>query len=658
MGKETIDLGELSHAERHDRVHEAFETLDAGETLRIVNDHDPQPLVRELDGQYDAFDAADYVLERRGEAEFVAEFPKATAEMPDSEDRIRSALAEVDDPDLSGVDIVASGMVTDVSVSLDPESGEPEATIGLNTSGLSDDQLDALAEDVEVALQGAADIRRFQLVAGESDPGTGSGAGPGRGGGSPGDAGSAVQAVSEQGALERLGDVDHPDHGTDLDETGFVRGVTVDGAAVTVAVDLHQLSDASRARREELFDRMGSALYNTDGVRAVRVDTGEDVHEIDPPTEEDPAMTSTPGEGMGGPPETQGTTPLQQPEELGPRGPGSGEAPPTLQFDDVDRVVVVGSAKGGVGKTTVATQLALGLDDAADGDVGLLDADFSGADVPRLLDLEPRITEGAAIDPIPVEGLSVMSIGLMENHPTAWNGEMVHNALFNLLEDVDWDVETLVVDLPPGVSDTMMTFLQFVPIDGVVLVTTPYPTAVADTNEGASLFREGDVPVLGAVVNMAGFECPSCGDVHDLFEDGQPVSLEYPVLAELPFSEELRAVDGESPDGIRSLAETIDESVAAESDREVPDDAVDVREYPEHGRYEAVEDAFAAAAPEDEFTVLSDRHPAGLAVALLDRIDAEGGPAEVFETYAVTSLSADEWLLTIEKPAAADARAG
>lgn len=228
---------------------------------------------------------------------------------------------------------------------------------------------------------------------------------------------------------------------------------------------------------------------------------------------------------------------------------------------------------------------------------------------------------------------------------------MIHNALFNLLEDVDWDVETLLVDLPPGASDTMMTFLQFVPIDGVVLVTTPYPTAIADTNAGATLFREGDVPVVGAVVNMIGFECPNCGDSHTLFEDGDYESqLAFPILAEIPFGERFRRFDGELPEKISELTSTVVENIPENDRVAIPDTAVDVRGYPEHGRFEAVEDEFRVREPGETISVVSDRHPAGLAVSLAELTGREAGPSEVFDEYTVQTAAADTWVLTVQKP--------
>lgn len=651
MTDQPLDLRDLAPRRRHETVFETFEALESGESLTLINDHNPRPLIRQMEGTLEAFDAEACSIEQEGDNRFVIELPKRQPPAPDTPDEIETALADIEDPDL-GVSIVDSGLVTDTEVGVDRDSGEPEATVVLNTMGLGDEQEGDLVDAIRDAIAAETEIRRVQIVAGE---GVGPSGGPSadRDGTKSGDD-SNVQAISKSKARERLRDVQHPEAAGDVVETGIVTDVTVDGGAVTASVDTSDLTAGSRERRRELFDRMGAALYNAHGVSEVRIDTGDGTARIDPPRHEDPAMTDTHDGSMGGMPGAQGTTPLQQADQQS----RAGQAPPTLDITGIETIVLVASAKGGVGKTTVATQLARGLADG-DTEVGLLDADFSGPDVPRVLDLEPRITRGSVIDPIEFDGIEVMSVGLMENHPTAWNGEMVHNALFNLLEDVDWGAETLVVDLPPGVSDTMMTMLQFVPIDGVVLVTTPYPTSIADTNEGAELFREGDVPVVGAVVNMAGYECPSCGDSHDLFEDGgHEGALEFPVLDELPFSESLRSFEGEPPEQFVELAETVAGSLPDGGDVEVPDGAIDIRDMPDRGRYEAVEDGFRTCEPGDTLSIVSDRHPAGLAVALVELVDGDGGPTDVFDEYSVTSIAPDKWLLTVRLPESIDARAG
>lgn len=647
MTGEKLDLRDLPPKERHETVFEAFENLDAGETLTLLNDHNPRPLIRQLEGSVEAFDAEGYAIEQRDKNEFVIELPKQHPDDDGLKASIRNALADVKDPDLDGVSVLDSGVVTDTEVGVDRESGQTEATIVLNAMGLADDQKTDLAERIETMIARETDIQRVQIVT------SGTGHSPSA---SSDSSEAKTQAITESTARGRLEDVDHPDRAADVVETNVVTGIDVDGDTVTVSVETDELTAGSRNRRDELFDRMGAALYNADGVHEVRIDTGDESIRIDRPRNEDPAMAAAPGNGMGGMPGAEGTTPLQQPEQAGRSGPG--QAPPTMDVSGIDSILLVASAKGGVGKTTVATQLARGFA-AEDDDVGLLDADFSGPDVPRVLDLEPRITKGEVIDPVEFEDLQVMSVGLMENHPTAWNGEMVHNALFNLLEDVDWDVDTLVVDLPPGVSDTMMTMVQFVPIDGIILVTTPYPTAVADTNDGAALFREGDVPVIGTVVNMAGYECPDCGGSHELFEDGTlKADLEFPVLDELPFSPSLRSFDGEPPERFTQLAETVAESLSTDEDVEVPDDAIDVRDLPERGRYEAVEDGFRTLEAGETLSIVSDRHPAGLAVALVELLDGDGGPTDVFEEYSVDSIAADEWLLTVRLPKSTEATTG
>jgi len=651
MTDEPLDLRELAPQRRHETVFEAFEALEPDESLTLINDHNPRPLIRQMEGIYEAFDAENCSIEQEGGDRFVIELPKRRPPVADTRGEIENALADLEDPDL-GVSIIDSGLVTDTEVGVDRDSGEPEATVVLNTMGLGDDQEGDLVDAIRNAIAAETEIQRVQIVASEGG-GPSGGQSTDRSSAKSGND-SAVQAISDSKARERLRDVQHPEAGGDVVETGLVTDVAVDGGTVTVSTDTSDLTAGSRERRRELFDRMGATLYNAHGVSEVQINTGDGTVQVDAPRHEDPAMVDTPDGSMGGMPGIQGTTPLQQADQQ----PQAGQAPPTLDIAGIETIVLVASAKGGVGKTTVATQLARGLADS-ETDVGLLDADFSGPDVPRVLDLEPRITRGSVIDPIEFDGIEVMSVGLMENHPTAWNGEMVHNALFNLLEDVDWGAETLVVDLPPGVSDTMMTVLQFVPIDGVVLVTTPYPTSIADTNEGAALFREGDVPVLGTVVNMAGYECPNCGDSHGLFEDeGYEDALTFPVLDEIPFSESLRSFEGEPPDSFVELAETVVESLSDEGGVEVPDDAIDVRDMPDRGRYEAVEDGFQTCDPGDTLSLVSDRHPAGLAVALAELVDSNGGPTDIFDEYSVTSIAPDKWLLTVRLPEAVDATSG
>ncbi|NIB98006.1 Mrp/NBP35 family ATP-binding protein [Halobacterium sp. R2-5] len=217
-------------------------------------------------------------------------------------------------------------------------------------------------------------------------------------------------------------------------------------------------------------------------------------------------------------------------------------------FDDevlpgVKNVVAVASGKGGVGKTTVAANLAAGLNDRG-ARVGILDADVHGPNVPRILptENEPGVTPNEDIVPPRSDGVMVMSTDhLMPDgdEPAVMRGPMVNNVMMKFINEVQWGrLDYLVVDLPPGTGDASLNLLQTLPVAGVVVVTTPQEMAVADARKGLKLFAEHDAPVLGVVENMSAYHCPNCDDVHDVFGSGgaQEIHEDYdvPVLAELP----------------------------------------------------------------------------------------------------------------------------
>lgn len=211
---------------------------------------------------------------------------------------------------------------------------------------------------------------------------------------------------------------------------------------------------------------------------------------------------------------------------------------------NVRNVVAVASGKGGVGKTTVAGNLAAGLRERG-ARVGLLDADVHGPNVPRVLavDEEPGV-EPTSDQLVPPEsyGVKVMSMGFMlhdPDDPAIMRGPMVEKVMNHFLENVAWgELDYLVVDLPPGTGDASLNLLQTLPVAGVVIVTTPQALSLDDAKKGLRLFEKHGTPVLGIVENMSGFRCPSCGDDHALFEgDGaQSICAEYdvPHLGTLP----------------------------------------------------------------------------------------------------------------------------
>ena len=190
----------------------------------------------------------------------------------------------------------------------------------------------------------------------------------------------------------------------------------------------------------------------------------------------------------------------------------------------VDAVIAVASGKGGVGKSTTAVNLALGLRDLGL-KVGMLDADIYGPSLPKLLAIKekPQTIGGTRLKPIERYGLTVMSIGFLidEETPMIWRGPMVMSAITQMLREVEWGkLDIMVVDMPPGTGDAQLTMAQQVPLKGAVIVSTPQDLALIDARRGVAMFKRVNVPVLGVVENMSYFLCPSCGTRSDIFSHG------------------------------------------------------------------------------------------------------------------------------------------
>jgi ATP-binding protein involved in chromosome partitioning len=274
-------------------------------------------------------------------------------------------------------------------------------------------------------------------------------------------------------------------------------------------------------------------------------------------------------------------------ERAGTRG--AEQAPPArsepVGVPGVAAVIAVASGKGGVGKSTVAVNLALGL--ARLGlKTGLLDADIYGPSLPRLLGIteKPRSRDGKKLEPIEKFGLKTMSIGFLvkEDEPMIWRGPMVMSALSQMLADVSWaPLDVLVVDMPPGTGDAQLTIAQRVPLKGAVIVSTPQDIALIDARKGISMFAKTRVPILGIVENMSVFVCPECGHESHIFGHGgaRAVALELkvPFLGEIPLVPMIREtsdagtpVVAKSPDSreaqaFLSLAKAVANQIAAEA---------------------------------------------------------------------------------------------
>ncbi|WP_295145423.1 iron-sulfur cluster carrier protein ApbC [uncultured Reyranella sp.] len=219
-----------------------------------------------------------------------------------------------------------------------------------------------------------------------------------------------------------------------------------------------------------------------------------------------------------------------------------------IDVPGVKHIIAVASGKGGVGKSTTAVNLALGL--AANGlATGLLDADIYGPSMPRMLGVteKPESADGKMLKPIEKYGLKTMSIGYIVNEdtPMIWRGPMVSSALEQMLRDVQWgDLDVLVVDMPPGTGDAQLTLAQRVALAGAVIVSTPQDIALVDARKGLHMFRKVAVPVLGIVENMSYFLCPKCGERSEIFGHGgaheEADKLGVPFLGEVPLHLDIR----------------------------------------------------------------------------------------------------------------------
>ena len=235
-------------------------------------------------------------------------------------------------------------------------------------------------------------------------------------------------------------------------------------------------------------------------------------------------------------------------------GGATGERP---LVPGVKSIVAVASGKGGVGKSTTAVNMALGL--AAGGhSVGMLDADIYGPSLPRMMGISGRPTshDGKTLEPMQNYGVKVMSMGFLvaEDTPMIWRGPMVMSALQQMLRDVNWgELDVLVVDMPPGTGDAQLTMAQQVPLTGAVIVSTPQDIALLDARKGLNMFRKVDVPVFGIVENMSYFLCPNCGHNTPIFSHGgarrEADKLGTEFLGEIPLDIEIR----ETSDGGRPI---------------------------------------------------------------------------------------------------------
>ena len=330
-------------------------------------------------------------------------------------------------------------------------------------------------------------------------------------------------AVTKDDVRLALGNVPGPD-GKPLPEAGSLSDIVVTDGKVFFSITVDA---AAVPQWEPVRARAEQAVRAIPGVTSALV-----------------ALTGERAAGAGAAPprrpQAQAAPARPQPGGRAPQAPAG--------IPGVDAIIAVASGKGGVGKSTTAVNLALGLRDLGL-KVGILDADIYGPSLPKLLAIRerPQTVGGTRLKPIERHGMPVMSIGFLveEETPMIWRGPMVMSALTQMLREVEWgNLDVMVVDMPPGTGDAQLTMAQQVPLKGAVIVSTPQDLALIDARRGIAMFRRVNVPVLGIVENMSYFLCPHCGGRSDIFSHGgaraEAERLGVPFLGEVPLDMEIR----------------------------------------------------------------------------------------------------------------------
>ncbi|MGA7433063.1 MAG: iron-sulfur cluster carrier protein ApbC [Xanthobacteraceae bacterium] len=330
-------------------------------------------------------------------------------------------------------------------------------------------------------------------------------------------------AALKDDVLAALGKISGPD-GVPLPASGKLSEIVAADGKVFFSISVEA---AAVKQWESVRERAEGAVRAVPGVTSAMV-----------------ALTAERAGGAARPQPAQRPQPGQRPAQRPVQGgQDSGQrAPSPAGIPGVESIIAVASGKGGVGKSTTAVNLALGLRDLGL-KVGILDADIYGPSMPKLLAIreKPQTIGGNRLKPIERHGMQVMSIGFLieEETPMIWRGPMVMSALTQMLREVEWGtLDILVVDMPPGTGDAQLTMAQQVPLKGAVIVSTPQDLALIDARRGIAMFRRVNVPVLGIVENMSTFICPHCGTRSDIFGHGgarlEAERLDVPFLGEVP----------------------------------------------------------------------------------------------------------------------------
>lgn len=310
--------------------------------------------------------------------------------------------------------------------------------------------------------------------------------------------------ISEPDIRSRLSLITFPGSRHDIVALGLIRHIRIDGEKVLIHF---RHSSASDEVVGHLAENITKLLKSDPGVESVEIHGGTVPHE---PAQASRVVTA-----------------------------------PQTSLPGVRKILAVASGKGGVGKSTVAVNLALALH-ALGNRVGLLDADVHGPSVPLMMGTSatPRAAQEKKIYPVEQYGIRLISMGffLDDQSPVIWRGPIVMGIMRQFLRDVIWgELDYLVLDLPPGTGDASLTLAQEVPLSGGVIVSTPQDVALLDVQRGIAMFRQVKVPILGIIENMSYYICPHCGDREDIFGHGGVNKTGLEVLGEVPILEDIRA---------------------------------------------------------------------------------------------------------------------
>ena len=355
-----------------------------------------------------------------------------------------------------------------------------------------------------------------------------------------------------QGRVERaLSQLKNPRSGTDVLTAAMVKDLAVDDAGTVTFTFLLGRDDPGSLARE-----VRKAVQAVDGVTAVRVNVTD-------------ASSGTAGTAS---------------RQAAP-GPRAGTVPPPptpVDLPHLGAVLAISSGKGGVGKSTVAANLAVALARAGRR-VGLMDADIYGPNIPRMMgaDQKPEV-RGGKIQPLEAHGVKLMSLALIveRDTPAIWRGPIIMKVIQQFVRDVDWgELDYFLVDLPPGTGDAQLSLAQTVHIRAAIIVTTPQEVAVGDSLRGAKMFERVGVPVLGVVENMSYYVCPHCGERTDIFlagggsrladELGVPLLGQIPLQARMPdFADEGQPIVAAEPgspaaQALDAVARRVSDALAA-----------------------------------------------------------------------------------------------